>query len=70
MRDAIIRNSLSGRVKLPGFIDEADLPALYRGATAYAFPSLYEGFGLPVLEAMAAEIPVVCSKSSSLPEVA
>ena len=53
-----------------GPISEADLPALYSGATLFVFPSLYEGFGLPVLEAMACGTPVVCSNTSSLPEVA
>jgi len=57
-------------VNLLGFVEEEDLPALYRGAALFAFPSLYEGFGLPVLEAMASGVPVVCSDSSSLPEVA
>jgi glycosyltransferase involved in cell wall biosynthesis len=58
------------RVRILGFVDEADLPALYRSAVLFAFPSLYEGFGLPVLEAMACGVPVVCSNASSLPEVA
>jgi glycosyltransferase involved in cell wall biosynthesis len=58
------------RVRILGFVDEADLPALYRGAALFVFPSLYEGFGLPVLEAMACGVPVVCSDASSLPEVA
>ncbi|MCS7283680.1 MAG: glycosyltransferase family 4 protein, partial [Anaerolineae bacterium] len=53
-----------------GPIPEADLPALYSAATLFVFPSLYEGFGLPVLEAMACGVPVVCSNTSSLPEVA
>jgi len=53
----------------PGFIDDDDLPALYRGAAAMCFPSLYEGFGLPPLEAMACETPVVASSATSLPEV-
>jgi glycosyltransferase involved in cell wall biosynthesis len=57
-------------VRLLGFVEDQDLPALYRGAALFAFPSLYEGFGLPVLEAMACGVPVVCSGSSSLPEVA
>ncbi|MFZ3233557.1 MAG: glycosyltransferase family 1 protein [Patescibacteria group bacterium] len=70
VRDTIVRLGLSGRVRLPGFVDNDDIPALYKGASAYVFPSLYEGFGLPVIEAMAAGIPVLCSKGSSLTEVA
>ncbi len=58
------------RVRVLGFVDDVDLPALYRHAALFAFPSLYEGFGLPVLEAMACGTPVVCSNTSSLPEVA
>ena len=58
------------RVRILGFVDDGDLPALYRNAALFVFPSLYEGFGLPVLEAMACGVPVVCSNASSLPEVA
>jgi glycosyltransferase involved in cell wall biosynthesis len=58
------------RVRILGFVDDADLPALYRHAALFAFPSLFEGFGLPVLEAMACGVPVVCSNASALPEVA
>jgi glycosyltransferase involved in cell wall biosynthesis len=58
------------RVRILGFVDETDLPALYRNAALFVFPSLYEGFGLPVLEAMASGVPVICSNVSSLPEVA
>jgi glycosyltransferase involved in cell wall biosynthesis len=61
---------LQGRVIFPGFINEADKPALLSGALAYLFPSLYEGFGLPVLEAMACGTPVLTGNVSSLPEVA
>jgi glycosyltransferase involved in cell wall biosynthesis len=58
------------RVRLLGFVDDADLPALYRNAALFVMPSLYEGFGLPVLEAMACGVPAICSDASSLPEVA
>ncbi len=57
-------------VILTGYVRDADLPALYTAATVFVFPSLYEGFGLPILEAMACGTPVICSNSSSLPEVA
>ncbi|WP_114416420.1 glycosyltransferase family 4 protein [Marinospirillum perlucidum] len=53
-----------------GFTPAEDLPMLFAGARLFVFPSLYEGFGLPVLEAMSSGIPVVCSNTSSLPEVA
>jgi len=52
-----------------GYVDDAHLPALYRGASAFIYPSLYEGFGLPPLEAMAAGTPVAVSRLTSLPEV-
>jgi alpha-1,3-rhamnosyl/mannosyltransferase len=61
---------LADSIRWLGPVPEADLPALYAAATAFVFPSLYEGFGLPVLEAMACGTPVVCSDASSLPEVA
>ncbi|MEO8396620.1 MAG: glycosyltransferase family 1 protein [Chloroflexota bacterium] len=57
-------------VILPGYIDDADKGALYAGALALIFPSLYEGFGFPVLEAMHCATPVICSNTSSLPELA
>ncbi|HID89588.1 MAG TPA: glycosyltransferase family 1 protein, partial [Anaerolineae bacterium] len=59
-----------GNIRWLGPVPESDLPALYTGATVFVFPSLYEGFGLPVLEAMACGAPVICSNVSSLPEVA
>ena len=62
--------SLKDRVRFIGPVQDADLPALYGGAELFVFPSEYEGFGLPVLEAMACGAPVVCSNRSSLPEVA
>jgi glycosyltransferase involved in cell wall biosynthesis len=61
---------VADRVVFTGFVDGGDLPALYSGASVYACPSLYEGFGFTVLEAMACGVPVVCSKETSLPEVA
>jgi len=66
----VARLGLRERVIFPDFVSDADLPALYAGATLFVYPSLYEGFGLPVAEAMACGTPVVCSRASSLPEVA
>lgn len=62
--------SRSGWLKYLGFTSAEHLPALYAGARLFAFPSLYEGFGLPILEAMSSGVPVICSNSSTLPEVA
>jgi len=61
---------LDGRVVLTGWIDDADLEGLYGLAACCAYPSLYEGFGLPVLEAMIRGVPIACSDATSLPEVA
>lgn len=58
-----------GWLKYLGFVPGNDLPALYSAANSFVFPSIYEGFGLPVLEAMASGTPVICSNVSSLPEV-
>ncbi len=60
---------LQERVIFTGYVEEKDLPALYSGARAFVFPSLYEGFGLPPLEGMACGVPVVSSNTSSMPEV-
>lgn len=57
-------------IKMLGKVKFGDLGVLFRGASIFAFPSLYEGFGLPILEALASQIPVVCTNNSSLPEVA
>ncbi|MEO0086364.1 MAG: glycosyltransferase family 1 protein [candidate division WOR-3 bacterium] len=69
-RNAIARENLEGRVVMLGEVSDAELAGLYRQCEAFVFPSLYEGFGLPVLEAMSNGAPVVCSNASSLPEVA
>ncbi len=60
---------LEGDIVFPGMVPEEDLPALYSAAKVYVFPSLYEGFGLPPLEAMACETPVAASKAACIPEV-
>jgi glycosyltransferase involved in cell wall biosynthesis len=67
---AIDASGLGGHVHLIGFADDVDLPSLYSGAEIVVFPSLYEGFGFPVLEGMASGVPVITSNVSSLPEVA
>jgi len=67
-RDHITRLGLSDRV-VQRSVADIDMPAAYSGARAFVFPSRYEGFGLPVLEAMACGVPVILANSSSLPEV-
>lgn len=67
---AIQESPVRHKIKLLGHVPEEDLPAIYSAARVFCFPSLYEGFGLPVLEAMACGTAVVCSDRSSLPEVA
>ena len=66
----IERQKVRSRVNFVGVVPEEKLPALYRGAEALIFPSLYEGFGLPVLEAMACGTPVVTANVTAMPEVA
>jgi glycosyltransferase involved in cell wall biosynthesis len=68
--DQVRSLGLADRVLLIGYVPDSDLAALLSGALAFVFPSLYEGFGFPVLEAMACGTAVVCSTASSLPEVA
>lgn len=64
------RLGLEGRVLFPGYVDDPDKAALLSGALAYVFPSLYEGFGFPAVEAQVCDTPLICANSSSLPEVA
>jgi len=70
IREAARRMGLDGQVVIPGYVPEADLAFLLAGCRALVFPSLYEGFGIPVTEAMAMGRPVICSQVTSLPEVA
>lgn len=67
--ETLERLRLTDHIHFTGYVSDTDLPALYSAATAFVFPSLYEGFGLPPLEAMACGTPVITSNVSSLPEV-
>jgi glycosyltransferase involved in cell wall biosynthesis len=69
-RRSVARLGLNGRVEFSGHVEKPALAALYRGARALVFPSKYEGFGLPVLEAMASGTPVVATTAGAIPEVA
>ena len=66
---AVEEEGLAGSVVLTGYVSEGDLPALYSGALCFAYPSFYEGFGLPPLEAMSCGAPVLTGNLTSLPEV-
>src|SRR5207237_5406631 len=68
--DTVQRLDLGDDVHFLGFVPEDELPLWYNAARLFAFPSLYEGFGLPVLESMACGTPVITSAAASLPEVA
>ena len=70
LRSKIDDAGLGDRVRFLGPCSPADMPALYEGAAGLVFPSLFEGFGLPLLEAMWCDCPVVCSNATSLPEIA
>jgi alpha-1,3-rhamnosyl/mannosyltransferase len=69
LRDEIARHRLEGRVRRTGRIPQADLDGLLTGATALTFPSRFEGFGAPVLEAMSRGCPVIAADATALPEV-
>ena len=60
---------LTAQVRVLGYVEKREMPLLYRSASFLVFPSLFEGFGLPLLEAMASDCPVVCSRATSIPEV-
>ena len=66
----IEKGQRAGWLHYLGFVPETDLPALYAGAKLFVYPSIYEGFGLPIIEAMASGVPVITSNRSCLPEVA
>jgi glycosyltransferase involved in cell wall biosynthesis len=68
--EAAARADVADRVRFLGYVPDHHLPALYHAATALAMPSLYEGFGIPIIEAMATGTPVICSTAGALPEVA
>ena len=68
--ETVARLGLEGRVRTLDYVPDRDLPGLYRGAAVFVYPSFYEGFGFPVLEAMACGTPVVSYRTTSLPEVA
>jgi len=69
LRETVLDLNLDKDVLIPGYVPEEDLPRFYSAAELFVFPSLYEGFGLPVLEAMACGAPVIAQNSSSIPEV-
>jgi glycosyltransferase involved in cell wall biosynthesis len=67
--DVLIEAQDTARIRRIGYVDERDLAALYSAATVFVYPSYYEGFGLPILEAMSCGTPVIASNTSSMPEI-
>jgi alpha-1,3-rhamnosyl/mannosyltransferase len=65
----IKEHDLEKQVRILGYVPQEDMPTLYANAAFMVFPSLYEGFGIPLVEAMKAQCPVVCSNRASVPEV-
>lgn len=70
IEDAVKSAGMEDRVVFTGFVTDEDLPLLYHGAELFVFPSLYEGFGIPLLEAMGAGVPMAVARAASIPEVA
>ena len=61
---------MSARVRILSNVTQDDLPAIYQGSSLFVYPSFFEGFGIPILESFACACPLVCSNTSSLPEIA
>ena len=70
IHQAVAKSPLAHRIRFTGFVSDADLATLYSACDLFVFPSFYEGFGVPILEAMACGRAVACSNSSAIPEVA
>jgi glycosyltransferase involved in cell wall biosynthesis len=70
VREAIGELGLDDWVKMPGYVGDAELRYIYRQASVFVFPSIWEGFGIPLLEAMACRLPIVTSRTSAIPEIA
>ena len=70
VKQYVFKNSLQNRIHWLGQADQKDMPALYQAATLFLYPSHYEGFGIPIIEALFSETPVITSNCSSMPEAA
>ena len=70
LKEKILHYGLEGQVQILGYLTEAEIKHIYKEATMLCFPSIFEGFGMPILEAMSLGCPVVCSNATSIPEVA